>query len=114
MFSRLMREDVGKSGKFAFADFQCSPPECAVIDGVPTGALVASARTAGARYLVSGGIQKISTLVQLARLVVLDVETGKPVFDRVFTFRGDNDEAWRRAAHFLARHIDDAVDRQPG
>jgi hypothetical protein len=105
MFSRLLHEDVEKSGKFVLAKFQCSAPECAVMDGAPTAPLVTAARAAGARYLVSGGIQKMSTLVQNARLVVLDIETGKHILDRLFTFRGDNEEAWRHAALFVARHI---------
>jgi hypothetical protein len=69
------------------------------------GALLDYARRAGADYLVSGGFRKMSTLEQWAKIIVLDVRTGQPVYDRLFSFRGDNEEAWRRAAAFVAREL---------
>ena len=105
MLRRLMREDVEGSGKFILADLQCAASECAVEDGAASEALVAAARKAGARYLVVVGVQKMSTLIQWARLLVLDVKDNKVILDRLVTFRGDNEEAWRHAALFLAHHV---------
>lgn len=106
MFTSLMRDDIGKTGKFRVVDPACAAAEdCAVLDGVVPEALVASAGTAGARYLVFGGIHKKSTLVQWARLTVLDVQTRAPVLDRLFSFRGDNEEAWRHAARYVASYV---------
>jgi hypothetical protein len=105
MFSRLLREEVAGTGKFRIVALDCPASECAVAEGVAPQALVAAAGQAGANYLVFGGIQKMSTLVQWARLVVLDPATGKVVLDRLYTFRGDNEEAWRHAALFVARHV---------
>ncbi|OAF14247.1 hypothetical protein AYJ54_42555 [Bradyrhizobium centrolobii] len=66
--------------------------------------LVPSAQD-GAAFKVIGGIQKTSTLVQWAKVAVIDVAARKVVMDRLYTFRGDNDEAWARAELFVVREI---------
>jgi hypothetical protein len=33
------------------------------------------------------------------------LQTGKLVFDRLLTFRGDTDDAWRRAEAFVAAQM---------
>jgi hypothetical protein len=63
------------------------------------------AKADGARLLVVGGIHKMSTLVQWARVRVIDLTTERAVIDRLFTFRGDTDEAWTRAESFVSREI---------
>ena len=63
------------------------------------------ARAAGARFVVLGGVHKMSTLVQWAKIQIADEEQGQVVFDRLLTFRGDTDEAWQRAESFLARDV---------
>ena len=47
----------------------------------------------------------MSTLVQWAKLQALDLRSDKIVFDKLITFRGDNDEAWRQAESFVAREL---------
>ncbi len=44
----------------------------------------------------------MSTLVQWAKAEAIDTGTEKMVLDRLFTFRGDTDESWRRAETFIA------------
>lgn len=60
---------------------------------------------AGAAFKVIGGIQKTSTLVQWAKVAVIDVKAKKLVMDKLYTFRGDNDESWERAEMFVSREI---------
>jgi hypothetical protein len=60
---------------------------------------------AGAAFKVIGGIQKTSTLVQWAKVAVIDVKARKLVMDKLYTFRGDNDESWERAEMFVSREI---------
>ncbi len=48
---------------------------------------------------------KMSTLVQWAKIEAIDVRTGWIAFDKLFTFRGDTDEAWRRAEAFISDEI---------
>jgi hypothetical protein len=45
--------------------------------------------------------------VQNAKVKTIDAKTGSVLFDRRFTFRGDTDEAWRRAETFIAAEIAD-------
>jgi hypothetical protein len=59
----------------------------------------------GAAFKVIGGIQKTSTLVQWAKVAVIDVGAKKVVMDKVYTFRGDNDESWERAEIFVSREV---------
>lgn len=66
--------------------------------------LVPSAQD-GAAFKVIGGIQKTSTLVQWAKIAVIDVGAKKLLMDKLYTFRGDNDESWQRAEIFVSREI---------
>ncbi|MBR0974935.1 DUF3280 domain-containing protein [Bradyrhizobium japonicum] len=59
----------------------------------------------GAAFKVIGGIQKTSTLVQWAKVAVIDVGARKVVMDKLYTFRGDNDESWERAGMFVSREV---------
>jgi hypothetical protein len=59
----------------------------------------------GARILVIGNIHKLSTLVLSARLAGIDTASDRILFRKLFTFRGDNDEAWRRAAAFISEEL---------
>ena len=64
-----------------------------------------AARAAGAKFVLLGGVHKMSTLVQWAKIQIADEEQGRIVFDRLLTFRGDTDEAWQRAEFFVARDV---------
>jgi Protein of unknown function (DUF2380) len=97
-FMTAIRRDLAADGGFRLTPFSCSPP-CAS-DG-----LMHVASAAGASILIVGGIQKLSTLVQLAKVTVIEVGSRRIVFDRRYTFRGDNDEAWDRAEAFVSRDI---------
>ncbi|WP_448044090.1 DUF2380 domain-containing protein [Bradyrhizobium liaoningense] len=66
--------------------------------------LVPSARD-GAAFKVIGGIQKTSTLVQWAKVAVIDVGAKRLVMDKLYSFRGDNDESWERAEVFVSREV---------
>ena len=56
------------------------------------------------RVLV-GEIDKVSTLIGAMRLNIIDVTTGRPVFARVLSFRGDTDTAWDNAIRFFVRDL---------
>ncbi|MGY4570618.1 DUF3280 domain-containing protein [Bradyrhizobium sp. USDA 3256] len=68
--------------------------------------LVPAAAPAGeARIKVVGGVQKMSTLVQWAKVAVIDVEGSRVLYEKLYTFRGDNDEAWDHARMFVSREV---------
>ncbi|MBR1161750.1 DUF3280 domain-containing protein [Bradyrhizobium elkanii] len=68
--------------------------------------LVPSVAPAGeARIKVVGGVQKMSTLVQWAKVAVIDVEANQVLYEKLYTFRGDTDEAWDHARMFVSREV---------
>ena len=66
---------------------------------------LARARAAGAELLLVGAIQKVSTMASMMWIGAFDVATGRRVFYRNLTFRGDTDQAWQRAGDYLAREV---------
>lgn len=103
-FVDMLRADLGQDGHYRTVNLECQQSPCTA--GQSTGAtLVESARAAGARFLLYGGIQKMSTLIQHSKVQVVDLQTNKLVFDRLISFRGDTDESWQRAERFLVREL---------
>ncbi len=103
-FMRALKGDLAKGGSFRIVTPACAPGPCALA-GVTVGNLVTAAREAGADILLIGGIHKMSTLVQNAKVEAIDTSTGRVMFVKLFTFRGDTDDAWRRAETFIANEI---------
>jgi hypothetical protein len=50
-------------------------------------------------------VHKMSTLVQWAKTQLIDVEEDRLIDDRWLSFRGDDDESWRRAERFLVKKL---------
>ena len=105
-FEASLRTDLAAGGKLRSADLDCPPNACSVGD-LDVGQLLGKAQAAGADFLLIGSVHKMSTLVQWAKFDIIDVKARNVVFDRLVTFRGDNDEAWRRAESFIVRQIRD-------
>jgi hypothetical protein len=99
-----IRDGLGQSGRYRVVQLECDPTPCSAGKTDPA-ELLAKARAVGARLLLYGGIQKMSTLVQYGNAEVVDLEADRLVFDRNISFRGDNDESWRRAARFLVADL---------
>src|SRR6267378_1880240 len=103
-FMRALRDDLAKDGSSWLVTPACVPKPCSLAGSTVTD-LLAAAREAGADILLIGGVHKMSTLVQNAKVEAIDARTGRVMFDKLFTFRGDTDEAWRRAEIFIANEI---------
>jgi hypothetical protein len=108
-FMGILRDDLAASGKFRVIDMSCDSKPCSLRDQTAE-EIFEKARQSGARLLVFGGIQKMSTLVQLGSLHVVDVENNTTLVERILSFRGDSDEAWRRAAKFVAKELEELED----
>jgi hypothetical protein len=102
-FSDALRSDLARSGRFRIVTPQCGSAPCSASG--ERGELVARAREAGAKLVLIGGVHKQSTLIQWAKVQAVDVDADRLVLDRLFTFRGDTDEAWERAEVFVAREV---------
>ncbi len=59
----------------------------------------------GARYAISGEVQKVSNLILAVNLYVRDAQTGKNVRAGAVDIRGNNDESFRRGYSYLLRNI---------
>lgn len=104
-FARLIRDEVSASGKYHVVALTCEKPPCSA-GAMDAESLTEAARQSGARLLLYGGIHKMSTLIQMGKAQIVDLKTDGLVFDRNISFRGDDDEAWRRAAQFLAGEVE--------
>lgn len=99
-----IRDGLDQSGRYRVISLSCDPTPCSAGRTDPA-ELLAKARAVGARLLVYGGIQKMSTLIQYGNAEVVDLEADRLVFDRNISFRNDSDEAWQRAAKFLVAEL---------
>ena len=103
-FEASLRSDLVKGGKMRNVGLDCPANACSVAD-IDFDRLLGKAQAAGASHLLIGAVHKMSTLVQQAKFNIIDVKSRKVVFDRYVTFRGDSDQAWRRAESFVASQI---------
>ena len=109
-FEASLRTDLAASGKIRTVNLDCPPNACSVGE-IDIAALVDKAQAAGAAYLLVSSFHKVSTLVQWAKFDIVNVKTRNVVFNRLVTFRGDNDAAWRHAESFVVRQILDHEDQ---
>ena len=102
-FNEKIRTDLAEAKTYNLVSLSCQgtcPPADTSLPG-----LVKEARRAGADVVIFGAIHKESTLVQWAKVTVVDVRTERVIADRLVTFRGDSGEAWSRAESFIAREL---------
>ncbi len=98
-----LQRDLAANGQYRIVPMSCGSESCTPV--MNPSELQKAARAAGARLVLLGGVHKMSTLVQWARIQIADEEQGQLVFDRLLTFRGDTDEAWQKAESFVARDV---------
>jgi hypothetical protein len=107
-FMEPVRENLGAQGGYRVLTLECPQSPCTPTNMHPDD-FVAAARRSGARFVVYGGIRKMSTLVQWGDVELLDLEADKLLLRRTVSFRGDNDDAYRRAASFVGDTVRDAM-----
>lgn len=104
-FEATLRDRLAEDTKIDPVPLDCGTDPCTLATpGLDI--LAAQAKAAGRRYLLFGTIHKMSTLVGWVQFAVLDLIADKSLCERRLTYRGDNDEAWQRAAKFVARDVD--------
>jgi hypothetical protein len=102
-FNEKLRADLAEAKTYNLVTLNCQaacPPADTSLPG-----LVKEARRAEADFLIFGAIHKESTLIQWAKVAVVDVRTEQVIADRLVTFRGDSDQAWSRAEAYIAREL---------
>lgn len=70
-------------------------------------------RALGTRLVMSAWVQKVSELILNVNLQVRDVDGGRLVLTKSADMRGNRDESWRRAVHFLVRDLAERRARDP-
>jgi hypothetical protein len=104
-FMAALRRDIEAEGRYHLVppstDNRATPAE-----------RMQAAAQGGANILIGGAVHKMSTLVQFANAVVIDIDSKRVLFERRYTFRGDNDQAWDRAESFLSRDVRAALATQ--
>jgi hypothetical protein len=103
-FMKGLRSDLGPAGSFRVVEPTCRPEPCSP-SSTPLRNLLVAAQEAGADIPLFGGVHKMSTLVQWAEVKAIDTNTGRIVLDKLFTFRGDTDEAWHRAEAIISDEL---------
>ena len=103
-FAQTMRDELARSGKYEVVPIACAGNPCSAGTTTP-GGLFAAGKNARTKIVLYGGIQKVSTLIQNAKVQAVDVKEDKNVFDKLLTFRGDTNESWAHAEHFLAQEF---------
>ena len=103
-FEASLRRDLTASGKLRSVLLDCPPNACSVGD-IDAKELTGRAQAAGADFLLISSFHKMSTLVQWAKFDMIDVRAARLLFGSLVSFRGDNDEAWRRAETFIVRNM---------
>ncbi len=97
-FMTALRGDVEADRRFHLV-----PSNAA--DGAAPEYRLRAASQAGAKILIVGGVHKVSTLVQWARAAAIDVASNRLLYEKLFTFRGDSDQAWQRAEAFVSQDM---------
>jgi hypothetical protein len=110
-FAKLVRAKLGAEGEFHVIPLECAEPPCTPVSMRPANFIEASRRS-GASFVVYGGIHKMSTLVQWGDVELLDLEADRLLFKRAVTFRGDTDDAFRRAAAFVGETVREAMEKR--
>jgi hypothetical protein len=103
-FEASLRSDLAAGGKVRTVSLDCPANACSIGE-IEARQLLDKAQAAGAAYLLIGSIHKQSTLIQWAKFDLIDVKARNVVFNRLVTFRGDNDKAWTHAESFVVREI---------
>jgi hypothetical protein len=103
-FESSLRSDLASGGKIRTVTLDCPANACSVGD-IEVPQLIEKTQAAGATYLLIGSVHKQSTLIQWAKFDLIDVKARNVVFNRLVTFRGDNDKAWSHAESFVVREI---------
>lgn len=106
-FMQSLRRDLAQNGAYRLVSLDCGAEPCTV-EALTPEELFDTAKKAGARLVLFGGVHKMSTLVQWARVQVIDIERNVVIEDRHFSFRGDDDRAWRRAEAFVVKQLEQA------
>jgi TolB-like protein len=100
-----LRQRLVQSGRFEVIDIGTVAAQARASNLQACGGCDAGfAHELGAKYSVTGWIQKVSNLILNLNIVMREAETGKVIWARSVDMRGNTDESWSRALDYLVRN----------
>jgi len=101
-----LRQGLAKSGRVEIVDIAPVEARARASNLRACGGCDAGfARELGAKFAVTGWVQKISNLILNVNVSVRDAGTGKVVAGKSVDMRGNTDETWSRALDWLLRNF---------
>ena len=107
-FKAAIIDDLRKDPRITALPLACTAAPCSANDLDQSG-IVAAAKAQDAKFVIFGGVRKMSTLIQWGEIGVMDTATGKAALSRTVTFRGDSAEAWQHAADYVGQMMASAM-----
>lgn len=107
LFEAKLGEGLADRAAYEVVALTCGQPECSV-GTLSVEKAVEAAAALDVDYLLLGAVQKVSTLVGMGRVDIIDIGDRRDVFSRVLSFRGDTDEAFVRVADFVVTNVSQA------
>jgi hypothetical protein len=106
MISDRLRRALAQSGDFEIVDIAPVRAKAAAANLQACGNCGDDlARSLGARYAITGVVNKISELILSMNVMVRDAQNGSPVTSAAVDLRGNTDESWRRAIDYLYKNV---------
>ena len=99
-----LRRELGESGKFQILDV--APVNVAAHQNnlqACGGCDAKLARQLGVDLYITGTVQKVSNLILNVNVYLHDAETGRLITAASADMRGNTDESWSRATHYLVK-----------
>jgi hypothetical protein len=106
VISGKLRELLAASGKYLVADLAPAAAKIAdagLVHGC-NGCDTTIAASVGAERVVTGTVQKVSTLILTLTIVERDVATGHDLQIATAQIRGNTDQSWTRGVEWLVRN----------
>lgn len=104
--SGLLRDLLATSGKYTVVNL--APAAAKIADAAPihgcNGCEIAIAGALGAERVVTGTVQKVSTLILTLSIFESDVATGGKLQLATAQIRGNTDESWARGVEWLVHN----------
>lgn len=70
------------------------------------GCEIAFAKQINAKLILAPWVFRLSNLVLTMHFELIDAASGKRLYKKALDFRGDNDQAWRRAIDYFLKEVD--------
>lgn len=100
-----LRQRLAKSGRVDVVDIAPVAAPARASNLQACGGCDASlAYELGAKFSVTGWVQKVSNLILNLNIIVRDAESGKEIWGKSVDMRGNTDESWSRALDYLVRN----------